>query len=195
MIHVRNSKIKFSNDNFCAKEEKNIKVYREEIQWVTIENTLFTTLFIWDNRYTPHQSAIFRRDANNSASSIRVYFKIKDYIHSKDFVFKINESTTEQEKLFHIAVQIKGILDSNIDEWSSIINDTLGNEPLEKEVEELLQHVFYDSATMEFFYGTHPDFGFYTLAPNFHKLEKLAKEGISPTINEEFERLMKKYTK
>lgn len=168
-------------------------IIKEEIQWIKSNDFLFTTLFIWNDQYIPYQCAIFRKESNNIICGLKVYFKIEQHIFSQDWTFQINEQTVEQEKLFHTTLYIKRLLDANINQWRNIKNDSDTSDSVNEENNELLQKVFYDQTTMNLFEGTHPDFGFYTLAPNFHILKKLAKEGISPTIDEEFERLINKY--
>ncbi len=104
--------------------------------------------------------------------------------------------TLEDELLFHITRTLKDILNHNIDKW-------LKNQD-QKEIEDskaatnednILSKIFLDAHTMLLYKGEAPDFGFYSLSPNFHKLKILFEKGSTPDINEEFDRLNHKYKK
>ncbi len=165
---------------------------RDEVEWIKTKSVWFTSLFVWDNTYTPYQCAVFRSNGN-AYIGIRTYYNTGDYLQIKDINTLIGSNTTEDEALFHITRALKDILVQNIDDWLSINQDYCDER--KNGVDELLKEVFYDRHTMSLFKGGAPDFGFYSLSPNFHRLKKLAEEGKSPSIDEEFERLLKKYRK
>lgn len=171
-------------------------ITREEILWIKKDKFSFTTLFIWSDKYIPYQCAMFRSEIKHSAIVTAVYYKIGDHVFCQNSMYNIDADTTEQEKLFHITVYAKKLLDKKINEWLNTRNQTSAcDESVNENDEEILNTVFYDQETMELFKMTHPDFGFYSLSPNFHMLRNLLENGKTPNINEEFDRLNKKYHK
>ena len=104
--------------------------------------------------------------------------------------------TQEDELLFHITRTLRDILNHNIDKWLKNRNHNK-IEDLESTANDdnILSKIFFDAHSMLFYKGVAPDFGFYSLSPNFHRLRTLFEKGRTPDINEEFDRLNHKYKK
>lgn len=162
---------------------------REEIQWIEKNGILFTTLIIWNRFYQPHQAVIFRKTLDNQQILIKYYIKISTHIFHYVGLIKTTQQT-EEECLFYITFMIKNQLDDPVDQDIQD-EDELSDEF--KEIEWILNEVFLDDIVMYGYQMSSPDFGFYSLSANFHKLEKMILEKRKPTLEEEVRRLMSKY--
>jgi len=166
---------------------------RDEIEWIIRSDLWFTTIFIWDNKYAPYQCSIFRRN-NGSSCYIKAYFGIEDKIYIKMFDIAHDINISEDELLFHITRTLRDELNYNIDKWlDKHYQKKIKDSESSTEEDVIISKIFFDAHTISLYKGESPDFGFYSLSPNFHILKKLEKEGETPTIDEEFERLLKKY--
>lgn len=163
------------------------------MEWIINSDLWFASIFVWDNTYTPHQCVMFRRNIGNSCY-IKAYFSVEDKIYMELFDISYDIDTLEDELLFHITRTLRDILNHNIDKWLNN-SDHKKIEDLESTANDdnILSKIFFDANTMLFYKGVAPDFGFYSLSPNFHGLRTLFQEGRTPDINEEFDRLNHKY--
>lgn len=66
---------------------------------------------------------------------------------------------------------------------------------IQNDIDEILSEVFQPESVIEGYRLMGPDFGFYSLSNNFYSLKSIALEQKKPDINDEFDRLQKKYQK
>ena len=163
------------------------KKIRHEIEWVKHKKYLVTSVIIWNDQYDPTQFIVFRDD--NLA--IRSYCKLNDTVHREDFLVNHLRTSDESEVLFSITNRLRQILNKiTLDDFYQDHR----NEDIKEDVfMELINLIFLDDKVMESLLQSSPDFGFYSLSPNYNKLKMIIKEGRVPTLFEEVMYLKDKY--
>jgi hypothetical protein len=140
------------------------------ITWIETKASLVTSLILWDQHYEPYQVIIFRHTTKQEEQVI-YYFQLDDVILAYQQVLSSFRTETEEERQFQIARAALLILEK------SMINKEQGEEatPTKKdlELEKLLKEAFLSSYAIALMREKSPDYGFYSLSPNFKKLEKM----------------------
>ncbi len=70
--------------------------------WIKIQNTLITSLVIWDHLYEPYQTIIFRFNHQDFIQLI-YYFKTNTEIVAFQDAIKDFRTDTEEERMFQIS--------------------------------------------------------------------------------------------
>lgn len=165
---------------------------RDEIEWVFKIEMQFTSLIIWDKMYEPYQVAIFRKKIDDNRILIKHFIKIDKLIIPNEFIIDF-ENESENEIMFYITLEIRNFLDDYISNTSFMDFNQTEQQNENHDFDHILAEIFSDSMVIDAYKINGPDFGFYSLSANFFKLKKIILDGIKPTINEEFDRLRKKY--
>jgi hypothetical protein len=140
------------------------------IEWIKVKETNITSLIIWEKHYEPYQVIIFRKNHLDRTDLI-YYIQLDNAIIARQISLNDFRTETEEEKLFQIAriglILVEKMLDNS--EESSHGDSASPNEELEK----ILKEAFLSSYAIALMREKNPEFGFYSLSPNFKKIEKM----------------------
>ena len=167
------------------------RLIREEIEWIKYKEYLVTSLMIWNDKFLPFQTVVFRKNS----LVCRAFIKINEVIYQEDFLVDELRTNLEEEILFSITNYLQKLVNVyTMDEYRNMepIVANLEDSALE-DIREILKEMFLDKLVLEYLTQAVPDFGFYSLSLNFHKIKKMIEEGRKPTLYEEITRINKKY--
>jgi hypothetical protein len=140
------------------------------IEWIKVKETTITSLIIWEKHYEPYQVIIFRKNHPDRIDLI-YYIQLDNLIIARQVFLNDFRTESEEEKLFQIArtglILIEKMLDNT--QESSDGDSASSNEELEK----ILKEAFLSSYAISLMREKHPEHGFYSLSPNFKKIEKM----------------------
>jgi len=142
------------------------------ITWIKKSNALITSLIYWEKHFDPYQVIIFRWDRVQSQDLI-YYFNINSTILAFPHIIEAYRTNKEEEKNYHIARLGLMLLEKTIEK--SMNSEGMEDYSPQKnnELDKLLKEAFLSIYGMELQREKHPDFGYYSLSPNFKKLEKM----------------------
>lgn len=165
---------------------------REEIEWVIKDDTYFTSLIVWNMRYEPFQIVIFMKYLMTKQVSLKYYIKINDLIYQHTALIEtLNNS--DEETMFHITRVIRDVLDTYILDRPNQEKEAYDHLKSQNHENDILREVFIEDIVLEGYRMSSPDFGFYSLASNFHTLKHIILYNNKPNIDEEVKRLWNNY--
>jgi hypothetical protein len=141
--------------------------------WISKNNALITSLVYWEKHYKPYQVIIFRSDNRNSMDLI-YYFSLDNLVISFPHIIERYRTNKEEEKMYHIARLGLMLLEQSLENIDKRIDLSSYKPPENKELDSLLKDAFMSNVAMSLIQEQkHPTFGFYSLSPNYIKLEKM----------------------
>ena len=168
------------------------RLIREEIEWIKYKDYLVTSLIIWNDKFLPFETVIFRKNS----LVCRAFIKIKEVVYQEDFLVDELRTNLEEEILFSITNYLQNLVNvCTMNEYPDMKSREIDyNNPALEDIKDILKEMFLDRIVLEYLTQAVPDFGFYSLSLNFHKLKTMIEEGRKPTLYEEFTRINKKYS-
>jgi hypothetical protein len=142
------------------------------IPWIKKERTLISSLVYWEKHYEPYQVIIFRWDKNDSLELI-YYFNLDGLILAFPHIIERYRTHTEEEKMYHIARLGLMLLEATLEKLKDEEDVSSYHPPKNPELENILKEAFMSTYAIALLREKHPDFGYYSLAHNFKKLEKM----------------------
>jgi hypothetical protein len=142
--------------------------YQKRIYWVTDRDFKFTSLVIWDDFYLPYSAIVFRKD-NFDNHEIRMYVTIDGLVYKEDFIIDNKRTNTEEEVMYRIANWAQKLINVYVifnheEEKMLHKNDASMASRNEMFLVNVISLKREDLVEMKL---KSPDFGFYSLAPNF----------------------------
>jgi len=167
------------------------KVIREEIEWIEYKDYLVTSLLIWNDRFLPFQTIIFRK----GSLMCRTFIKIDQIVYQEDFLIPDLRTNLEEEILFSITNYFQKVINFyTVSDYSDIEpHEADFDDPALKDMRDILKEILLDDIVLESLKQATPDFGFYSLSLNFNKLKMMIEKGRTPTLYEEVMRINKKH--
>jgi hypothetical protein len=142
------------------------------ISWVRIGDTLISSFIIWTKDYLPYQTVMLRRQTKHSHQLV-YYFKLEDKFVGSMVAIPKGRTETEEENVFHIAHEGLRILYQWLNHQE---NEGQPSPPITQELQQLIEEAFISDLGMQLITEEHhPDFGFYSLSPNFKKIKKMVE--------------------
>jgi hypothetical protein len=140
------------------------------MNWIKINQTFITSLLLWEHRYEPYQTIIFR---NNHMNHIKIflYFKIRSNIVAfQETVFEFR-TETEEERMFQVArIALLKLEELLIDK--QLTGEHADNSKLiSQDLNKLFDEAFLSPYALELMLEKSPEFGFYSVSPNIKKIE------------------------
>lgn len=145
-------------------------IFKKNFYWIRKDESLVTSLLVWNNIYIPTQIIIFRVDFELLSNFI-IYFKHEDMLIGKFIQIQESRTNTENELEFHIAFKIKWLLDEVQISNKGVKSDFDVYE--DHEFNRIVHEVFMSDIAMTLMMEEHPKFGFYSLSPNIKKIETI----------------------
>jgi hypothetical protein len=141
---------------------------QKTVSWVKDRDFMFTSLVIWDDNYLPYSVIIFRKDNLNN-HEIRMYVTINGLVYKEDFIIDIKKTNSEDEVLYRITNWAQKLINVyvifNHDEEKMLHKNDASmacrNEMFLVDIISLKQEDLVRIRLKS------PDFGFYSMAPNF----------------------------
>ncbi len=163
-----------------------MKYSQKRIQWVKERNFKLTSLVIWNDDYLPFSCVVFRKD-NQETVEVRMYTTVEGLIYKEDFIIDEKRTNTEEEIIFRLTnwaqkvINVYTVLDKS-EERLLHKNDAVmacRNEMF------MVNIISLKNKEMEEMRLKSPDFGFYSMAPNFDEYvnEMETNENSVLTIN------------
>jgi hypothetical protein len=150
------------------------------ISWIRIGDTLISSFMIWTNDYLPYQTVMLRRQTKHSHQLV-YYFKLEDKFVGSMVDIPKGRTQTEEEHVFHIAFEGLRMLYQWLNHQE---NEGQPSPPITKQLQQLIEEAFISDLGMQLIKEEHhPDFGFYSLSPNYKKIAKMV-EGKSYSLLE-----------
>lgn len=147
-------------------------VKRTEIRWIIKEEIRSTSLLVWSDKFIPYQVIIYlKNNEQKLATDLCIYTSVEDVIYEDRYLIKDYRTDYDEEILFHVSLLCKTLIDKylkNKEKYIENVNDK------DSELMDLLRELFMSSYAMELMLSKVPDFGFYSLTPNFAKFEKFS---------------------
>jgi hypothetical protein len=138
--------------------------------WININQTFITSLLLWEHRYDPYQTIIFRKNHKNHIK-IFLYFKIRSNIVAfQESIFEFR-TETEEERMFQVArISLLKLEELLIDK--QVTGENAENSKLiSQHLNKLFDEAFLSSYALELMRERSPEFGFYSISPNIKKIE------------------------
>jgi hypothetical protein len=143
------------------------------IPWISKTNALITSLVYWEKHYEPYQVIIFRWDHKDSMDLI-YYFNLDGMVIAFPHMIEKYRTNKEEEKMYHIARLGLMLLEQSLENLDKGEDLSSYTPPENKELDSLLKDAFMsDLAIALIREEKHPTFGYYSLAHNYNKLEKM----------------------
>lgn len=142
------------------------------IEWIQQDKTWISSFIFWTHDYIPYQSVMLRMNGQHEIHMV-YYFKMLDQFVGSMVTIPRGRTHQEEEWLFHIA--FKGL--ELLEEWIRHPDqDGSGATPLPKSLATMIEEAFISELGMQLIEEEHqPDFGFYSLSPNFKKIKKMVE--------------------
>jgi hypothetical protein len=142
------------------------------IKWIKKSDALITSLVYWDKHYEPFQVIIFRWDRGDSQDLI-YYFNINSVVYAFPHIIEAYRTHKEEEKQYHIARLGLMLLEKTIEKTTDHEDMKNYYPPKNDELDKLLRNAFMSIYAMELMREKNPEFGYYSLSPNFKKIENM----------------------
>jgi hypothetical protein len=144
------------------------------VKWVKKNKSEVTSIIIWTYYYIPHQSLIVRQKKHHQMF-LTHYLKLNSYLINIKSVINI-ANKSEEEINYHITRTALNDIENELYDQKKLIENTSRNdEPLSKN-QGFLEDVFISNLGMELIKEKHPDYGFYSMSPNFLKIQKMVNQ-------------------
>ena len=141
---------------------------QKRIYWIKDRDFKFTSLVIWDDLYLPYSVIMFRKDNPNN-HEIRMYVTIDGLVYKEDFIIDNKRTNSEEEVMYRITNWAQKLINVyvifNHDEEKLLHkNDASMACRNEMFLVNIISLKHEDLVGMRL---KSPDFGFYSMAPNF----------------------------
>jgi len=140
------------------------------INWINVKQKMITSLLVWDQFYEPYQTIIFRQKYQTHESLI-YYVKLDSVIFASPITLFNFRTETEEERHFFIAKKALEIIENALNQIQS--DETGGNPQPNLPLDALLKEAFLSPLALELMREKAPDYGYYSISPNFKKLQKM----------------------
>jgi hypothetical protein len=141
------------------------------IPWISKNKTFITSLIIWNHIYEPYQVIVLRKEEFKKNHLI-YYFQLDHGVVANQQSITTLRTDTQAEINFHVTRLAREFLDSTTVEQSSQSSDAEPSIPND-ELKNILQECFLSPIAIDIMKEKEPEFGFYSISPNFKKLEKI----------------------